>query len=65
MSLLFEYIGLQMDVPDSDRETKIKHPIHRLLRQNHNIIIFEDENWNEKGIGLEMLQNVGIGGIKS
>ena len=44
------------------RETKIKHPIHRLLRRNHNIIIFEDGNWNEKGICLELLQNVGIGG---
>ena len=44
VSLLFEYIGLQVDVPDSDRETKIKHPIHQLLRQNNNIIIFEDEN---------------------
>ena len=44
VSLLFEYIGLHVDVPDSDRETKIKHLIHRLLRQNHNIIIFEDEN---------------------
>ena len=62
VSLLFEYIDLQVDVPDSDRETKIKHPIHRLLRQNHNIIIFEDKNWNEKGICLKMLQNVGIGG---
>ena len=63
VSLLYEYIHLQMDVPDSDRETKIKHRIHRLLRQNHNIIIFEDKHWNEKGICLKMLQNVGIGGI--
>ena len=41
VSLLFEYIGMQVDnfVPDSGRETKIKHPIHRLLRQDHNIII--------------------------
>ena len=30
------------------RETKIKHPVHRLLRQNHNIIIFEDENEMKK-----------------
>ena len=44
-------------------ETKIKHPIYRLFRQNHSKIIFEDENWNEKGICLEMLQNVEIGGI--
>ena len=44
------------------RETKIKHLINRLFRQNHNIIIFEDENWNEKGICLKMLQNLGIGG---
>ena len=49
VSLLFEYIGLAGGCSRL-RETKIKRPIHRLLRQNHNIIIFEDDNWNEKGM---------------
>ena len=33
----------------------------RLLGQNHNIIIFWGQIWNEKGICLEMLQNVRMG----
>ena len=43
VSLLFEYIGLQVDVPDSEK-LKSNIQIHRLLRQNLNIIIYLNEN---------------------
>ena len=46
------------------RETKIKHPVHRLLRQNNNIIIFRTKIKMKKEC-LEMLQKDGTGGMFS
>ena len=63
VSLLLQYIGLHVDVSYSDRKTKIKHPIHRLFRQNHNIIIFEDKNWMKKESVLKCCKMLELGGL--
>ena len=39
-----------MEVPDLEKQKTNMQS--RLLRQTHNIIFFEDENWNEEIVGL-------------